>query len=563
MIRSLPHVRIFAAVTRVGFLAILAACSNRAGPPSLPPVPQQPSFGNVSNARPATVGGVITTRTFTVASGKTISVSKNLAVFASTAVEIDGTLNVPRGISVAFFSPSFTLRGFIYAPTNKKYTGAVNDLVSACQIYAAARTNWFVGAGDNLAFTSSKKRGSSKPCTVYVGATGGGSASQTITLQPGVQGGTDKKRPLGQNGGWIEIGTPQAIAATQKLAKKDKHGSLKAYAPDVVELNSQLAAGNGGKGKSDDNGKLSGETYTFTARSGGIGGSVQVVAGKITGSVPQIFAGTGGNGGDLATALAEIYGIPFLLDSSDPAAPNGLSAVLTMGAGGGGGEVVVKAKTPATIDERSGDGGNPSAFPNPTGAGSSCCSTVTVNTPTFTGNGGSFTLYLAAPGKRGPGGNDRPTVPKNGSYQAMTFNGGDGSANLNFYAGAGASVQGGTGGDLTIVPPQHLPMSALGGYGLSITVDYFGEGASSLENCNGVPPSPAGLNGGNGGSLHDNGLMPYITVIDYPPTPPATGAPSFEGGDGSNGTPPGNGGKGGSNDEGAHIGQDGAQGAAC
>ena len=51
-----------------------------------------------------------------------------------------------------------------------------------------------------------------------------------------------------------------------------------------------------------------------------------------------------------------------------------------------------------------------------------------------------------------------------------------------------------------------------------------------------------GLNGGDAGTLHDNGLFQYLTGKPF--------GFGFIGGQGSNGTPPGTGGAAGKNDEG-------------
>jgi hypothetical protein len=544
--------------TACAVLASSTAACTVSGGAAFTPHQMARSFDHAAPGATTTIGGIVTTTNWRVSAGKTLTVAKNLALFAAGSVKIDGKLIVPRGLQVAFFTPSFTIdpSGQIATAKNKAWKGQVDDLVSACQIQIQDNAKWDVGAGDNLAFTSSGKPNPKRPCTIYVGAARGGGYTGSITLEAGVQGGTDKKRSLGQNGGWIEVGTPQAISVTQALAAKDKHGTLRAYSPDIVDLNSQLAAGNGGEGKSDDIGTLGGNTYTFTAHDGGIGGSVQIVAGEVTG-VPEIYAGNGGNGGHLAQVLYCAGSYTCRLDGTS-GAPNGLSAVLTMGSGGGGGEVAVKAKTPASIVERSGDGGNPSALP-PTGSGNAYPpGFFDGKLPTFTSNGGSFTLYLALPGKRGPRGNNRPTKPKNGSYSRIFITGGNGSSNLNQY---GSSVQGGMGGDLTIVPPKHVNISTLRGYGLSIAVSYFGSGDKSSLLCPAAgQPSLTGLNGGNAGALHDNGLMPYVTVSGYPPT---ANSSSFNGGNGSQGTPPGNGGQAGTNDEGAAIGHPGTPGAAC
>lgn len=506
----------------------------------------QPRRGAMVESAPS-IGGIVNTKTFVVKSGTTVKVSKNVAIFASGSVTIAGTLIVPRGISVAFFTPSFTLAGRIATAVNKKWSGEVDDLLSACHVRIELAGSWTLGAGDNLGITSSVKPRSNpkNSCTVSID----NPSASGIVLTPGTNGGTDKKRPNGENGGWIEIGSPQAIRATRALAKKDNHAKLAAYPPDQVTISGSLAAGGGGAGKSDNSGKMIGGTYTFKATNGGIGGSVHVVAGTL--SAAGIQAGSGGSGGQLMLDFS-----PSSIDGT-LSSPDGKPLSVTMGAGGGGGAVQIAAKLAGSPIACAGNGGSPSPIrsyylgnnvgivagdgfggpPYPTTSGTS--------------TGGDATLVLGAPGKKGPGSDGACTSPpKDGAYTPIWFAGGRGSAWLSMYAMPGASVPGGTGGTLTIVPPKHVTMSSLAKYGLSFFVDAFGTGGNSLIACNQVP----GIPGGNGGTFHDNGLVRFVSNRS------GSYAGGFNGGAGSDGSPPGAGGKGGEDDEGQHVGKNGPSG---
>ena len=103
-----------------------------------------------------------------MASGQTVTVASDTAVFAGAAVTIAGTMQVPRGVSVAFFTPSFAIAstGSIVPLMNKRCPGRTHDVVSACQIDVA--NLWEVGAGGSLGITSSVKRNANPkhPCTV-------------------------------------------------------------------------------------------------------------------------------------------------------------------------------------------------------------------------------------------------------------------------------------------------------------------------------------------------------------------------------------------------------------
>lgn len=544
------------AAVAAGLATALASCGGGRTVVPLPQSPQGPYDRSVSHVVSPAVGGIMNVKTFTVPAGQTVIVTKDLAVFASSSVTIAGELQVPAGISVAFFTPAFTIKGpggFIYAAANTKYDGHVDDVVSACQVSVQNSTQWQVGGSDNLALTASGKSTSKHPCTVTFGSNKNTVGKQTLVMEAGAAGGSYPHRYVGGNGGWIEIGSPEAIAYTETLAKHDGHTGTKVYAFASVVLNSQIAGGNGGNGRNDTEGTQSGSDWNFTAYSGGIGGSVQIAGGKISGKVPRIVAGNGGNGG-VAGQSFYVYGEPYPLDGTADE-PNGLSSTIVMGSGGGGGGIFITSKTPSNVREQAGSGGNPSSVMLP-GPGSGCCSVVPMSPITGTGNGGSLTLYLAAPGVHGPHGNNKPKAPKNGKYSLMKFSGGAGTAWINNnYAGPGASAQGGTGGSLILEPPPHVAIASLGSYGLKIQVTNFGNGGSSMSNCLGAPPSPAGLNGGNAGALHDNGLAPYLSTI--------YNEWGFNGGNASDGTPPGTGGKAGSNDEGDLLGMAGQDGVAC
>ncbi len=505
---------------------------------------------------PAKLGGIVNTKTFSVAPGQTVTVASDLAVFASTAVTIAGTMQVPRGVSVAFFTPSFTIAstGSIVPLTNKHYPGPTHDIVSACQIDVA--NLWEVGAGDSLGITSSVKRNANPkyPCTVVFATRSESDNHSSLVMDPGVPGGSDPHRYIGQDGGWIVIGSPQAISVTQALAKKDGHPTLRAFAPDIVTIDSLLAAGNGGKGRADDLGSGGGGGYSFNPSAGGIGGSVQISAGSIGGNLPHIAAGNGGSGGDLGFGFDDF---PYPLDGTQESA-DAISATLSMASGGGGGGIFIVAKTPKSIWERAGDGGSPSTIgtDGTFAAGDGWPQFALPANASLSGSsvGGSLTLELALPGLKGPHGNNKPNKPKNGKYPLMQFDGGWGSAWINAAVlpapPPGTSAQGGKGGSFTVVPPPHIESDKLKGYGISITVFNFGKGGDSVLVCGASVP---GLNGGDAGTLHDNGLFQYLTGKPF--------GFGFIGGQGSNGTPPGSGGAAGKNDEGETIGTPGLPGA--
>lgn len=549
-------------------VAAIVLCSCRGGgalPPTFAPIGETPDATSAG----ATAGGIVNTKNWNVASGKTVKVTKNLAVFASTSITISGTLVVPRGVQVAFFTPSFTNAGTITTVKNAKYAGPVDDLLSACHVNLQSGSRWEIGAGDAVGFTSSTKQNanSKQPCTLIFTA--------GPFLDAGATGGSDKKRPNGQNGGSIVIGTTDAVARTQALAKKDGHKTLKAYPPDVVQIDSTLQSASGGNGKDDKTGTATADGYSFAGTNGGHGGTIEITTTKIAGSQPQLTAGTGGNGGQMATAFfsaASEYGTYKL--NGTAAHPNGYDITFVQGAGGGGGSIVIKAKSwPKSSVSRPGNGGNPSIFfgmKYGSGYYDGCENCILAGSGfgglgaapgSGTSNGGSAEIDLASVGKKGSGDrNDKP-IAANGAYAHITAEGGYGGSWTQGYANTG--VTGGNGGDFTVVPPKHVAIASLKQFGLSITIGQYGNGDSGFYACPDTPPaSGAGYNGGNGGHLYDSGLMEFITILSNGSSSSAPSS-SFNGGNGSGGNPPGTGGKGGENDEGEAIGSDGNNGNAC
>jgi hypothetical protein len=549
---------------------VLSGCRGAAAIPQAP-APAQPAAAQLPAA--ATVGGVVNTTTWGVASGKTVTVTKNLAVFARTSITIAGTLVVPRGIQAAFFTPSFTIAqpsGRIVTAKNKKWGGPVDDFVSACQIDIQPQGGvaWEAGAGDDLGFTSNRKQHADPkhPCTAVVGA--------EISMDPAAKGGSDKKHPNGQDGGSIVIGTKAAIALTQALAKRDGH-RMSAYAPDVVELDWPLRGASGGDGKDDRKGSSGAAGVSFTGTNGGIGGGVQISAGSITGSQPDLFGGNGGSGGTLGLVFWR-HGYASNPLNGTLASPNARSLTIVQGAGGGGGSILVDAKkTPSKSTWQPGSGGNPSTFYGLAYVGSGyydLCTNCIYAGSGFSGlndsangtsNGGDAELDLASVGKKGVGDrNDSANRPVNGTYgAAISVTGGYGGVYTTGVFNTG--VPGGNGASLTILPPKHVAITSLKQFGFHVQLYQFGNGAAGVYWCPDTPPATgSGFAGGNGGDLHDNGLMDLITILPYAGSSLSKSS-SFNGGSGSNGNPPAAGGKGGVNDEGDAVGEDGTAGNAC
>ena len=445
---------------------------------------------------PAKLGGIVNTKTFSVASGQTVTVASDLAVFASTAVTIAGTMQVPRGVSVAFFTPSFTIAstGSIVPLTNKHYPGPTHDIVSACQIDVA--NLWEVGAGDSLGITSSVKRNANPkyPCTVVFATRSESDNHSSLVMDPGVPGGSDPHRYIGQDGGWIVIGSPQAISVTQTLAKKDGHPTLRAFAPDIVTIDSLWPPATAAKDARTISAAAAAAVTVSTRRPAESADRFRSPRDRSAENLPHIAAGNGGSGGDLVLG-SMIFRIHWMVRKSRQTqsrrrfrwrraaeAAGSLSSRKRQRAFGNGRAMAeVRRRLEPTERLQPEMAGQQFALPaNASLSGSSV--------------GGSLTLELALPGLKGPHGNNKPNKPKNGKYPLMQFDGGWGSAWINAAVlpapPPGTSAQGGKGGSFTVVPPPHIESDKLKGYGISITVINFGKGGDSVLCVRGLGPRP-------------------------------------------------------------------------
>jgi hypothetical protein len=507
---------------------------------------------------------VIDTTTFTIPAGKKEYVNHSrLIVFASESVLIEGELQVRGGDStIAFFTPSFRIaKGGKITESSFVLKGG-REIVSACQIVLSPGSIWEVPATVDLELAASHDILHGDHCRVVVPA----GAAVALTNAP--NGNRPNKDSSGENGGSIEIGTLKAVEDADAIAKRYGHDDLKSFNPYVLNLDTALQAASGGSGADDPSGTLGQSgTYAFLPGSGGNGGSVDVDAYEITGTHSKMLGGNGGNGGTVGASLGFAKN-PF---NGTATSPDGVSVTIDYGAGGQGGSIDVFAKDRTHTVRQPGNGGNASAivsagppisasffagdgytppapYPSPPG-------------PLVAGNGGSLLLDLALPGNAGSGASGNAIKPSNGQYPPLTVNGGNGGnpgpglATFGNVPG-GNLIAGGNGGNLTIVPPAgSTPAQLVTTYGLKITLN-FGNGGSSLLTGpppNGGCPSPApiGIPGGNGGTLHDNGLWPamYPTLSNY--------GSGMNAGYGSSGHPPGGNGTNGLDDEGQQIGQSG------
>ncbi|MBV8435020.1 MAG: hypothetical protein JO029_12140 [Candidatus Eremiobacteraeota bacterium] len=535
-------------------LLALAACTAANVPSALLPNARTQARHPEPNA---TLGGVVNEETFSVPAGKAFTVRENLYVFASKSATVDGALIVYPGVTVAFITPSFTLGKTALLrwetfPAAGNAPSPMPNVVSACNVFVAGDAQWIPGGGVNLELSASGKPPEGQHCLVVF------QSGVKLALEHGLNG-SHYADGNGGNGGSIEIGSTKAIEDADAIAKAHGHSDISASRPDTLNLGISLIAAPGGTGKSVSKVPArKGTTYSVIAGTGGKGGKIDVTVGKIVGNDVRVQAGSGGDGGYVYEER-----IGWKLDGT-ASSPDASDIEVTMGAGGEGGDISVTTKKPKpkSFVETPGDGGNASTLvldgvegQFAAGAGYSVLS----KTPLTTGHGGSATINLALGGERGTNG-------KKGQIPSIEFFGGTGGNTPPAYlygVAPGTLVKGGDGGSLTLVLPKGSnAKDVVKTWGLKVTIGGFGSGGSSwLAPVQGgfcPTPPPAGVDGGNAGAWHDNGLFEAM----YPNGGTAWGT-GFAGGNGSAGTPPGNGGTGGKTDGGFALGAAGAQGKQC
>ncbi|MBV8332240.1 MAG: hypothetical protein JO192_05845 [Candidatus Eremiobacteraeota bacterium] len=545
--------KLLIAISAYAFLAAAGGCSANA-PQALSPLPA----GNAPQRKPMRalppLHGVVDRDRYVIASDETQEVSANASVFAKDDVEIDGSLKVPQGVRVAFFTPAFVLHGYITSGDNgTPVRAAATDIISACNITIGPQSRGAGGGtitlppGDALVITASDVPAHRCGVRFFGG----------LFMGTGLNGGKKTTgSSLGQKGGYIAIGSSRAVALTKSIAKQAGK-DWPAYAPFELNTKSNLLAGSGGNGAADPSGSLSSGTQSFAAGNGGDGGDVEVTATNIVqfqpgGGRATIKGGDGGYGGGIGA------GWSTLKANGTNSMPNALNIAVVEGGGGNGGDIRIESENNrGNEDEQlAGNGGSPGLlFGSSIQVGEGWQTQSTGGSAP--GTGGSFTLVLGKPGLAGRGSKSR-TPASNGLYPSWDFWDGIGGSGILFYQQGASGLPGAAGGSFTLKRPPGITGTQFATDGkLQIKIDDFGDGgAGGVGTCQTTPKTPGG-NGANGGNLHDGGLMQFILLDSL------NFGSSFDGGNGGTGSPSGTGGVGGSNDEGTQIGKNGTSPKGC
>lgn len=453
-----------------------------------------------STATPTGLGGTITTTDYVIPAGTTQTATSDLKVLASGKIDIEGTLLINPGVSVALLSKKALI-----------VNGNIKAVAPPAKLtrQQAGSEAPFVATGDSDSYIThiDLSEGSSP---VYISSAGAGGEVLKVGSVKGGNGHTSfVYEENGQDAPSIEIGTNKAVTAARNGGNPD------ASAPATVELTGLIDAGLGGGGFTDQKGVTDALQVTLKGSNGGAGGSVNIVAtSAITGQGAEIRGGFGGVGG------ACVATVPAATQPRQ----TGLNCVATLGDGGRGGSVNLSAKTVAGVTVQPGQGGDEGR-----------CVLDGANGGPGGGNGGSTTVTLGNTGTAGTSNVASVPPPAFGTV-SITLGGGDGTnSDDNRYPG-------GKGGDITVKNP-----SGKKNYTLYLMYSAGGDGFGMC----GAPPYSAGSKGGDGGTVMTAGL-PYSLKSG-----------GFGGGKGGAGSPAGTGGSAGKDENGKLLGKNGVDGQSC
>lgn len=434
------------------------------------------------------IGGTIDTDNFVIAAGETRVLTSNLKVHTTNSIRIDGTLQVPAGMSFELTSDKdATIGGKIIgdpaAPPGKRPTGDGSTYGDVNGINVRFSGSVSLRRGDKF----------------YCYATGPGGSlviARSSFMHAGNGFDSDSTDQPGGAGASVEIGS--AAAQTHGVALG--HAGATAFDTITIEEGAHVYAGDGGMGASDHRGKQDGDQLRGEASAGGRGGDINIFAKVSIAMNGRLKAGDGGRAG----AIAEDF----------PAAQDGYF-------------YQQQGQTITAISGRGGDGGNCSVLsPATTGTGKKFRGngayggfiTVSPGNGGESGHGGDANLYVGRKGADGSGDDDQflPPIPR-----VVVQNGGNGGA------GILAGHTGGNGGHLVI-----RQLDGLVDEPCNVQVISSFNGGAGADGCI-YPPYRAGA---VGGTAFDDVYDMITAEPDY--------QESLVGGDGGFGNGPAKGGTG-------------------
>ncbi|HWD41114.1 MAG TPA: hypothetical protein VG944_19860 [Fimbriimonas sp.] len=408
--------------------------------------------GGGGSSPAAGLSGIVNTADFSIPAGTTRTVTGDLQINSTGAIEIDGTLVVPQGVSVTLISGGpLSIKGNIKA--SAATTASVTERGGGgAPTFSIGGPSISVSGGISLPIGT----------TALVCTRGAGSVTISGIYTPPGKDSKDQSLP-GGDGGAIEIGTPAAIEFANEKGETD------AAAPATILVSGLVSAGSGGRGFTDTKGVNDGTTITAHASNGGNGGDVTMVATTSITVGGSVYAGDGGDGGDCTVTAP---------DQTSPH-KKGINVVGTTGDGGNGGSISM-TPAPSGANIRAGHKGWPGSAKLVAGKGGS-----------GDGDGGDATVIGGDMGKDGTGATPAQEAP----VETYILTGGKGAnaedAAENGGKGGSVTLSGKTGG--AIPQPTTNPLMNAGAGG-----DGFGA-------CGAAKQTP-GSNGGAAGKIVIHGL---------------------------------------------------------
>jgi hypothetical protein len=445
--------------------------------------------------------GTLDVDSFVIPPGQTRRVVGNLRVNSKGPITIAGTLLIQEGFEVILAAEGPLVIDGEIAPDEGRASSRGGD----------AGDLFFTGS---VVDTQGKDLRAPQGSSIFMAPRT--SDGQVRMLGANIRAGKGRsgvaRKERGQNGGSVDVGSQQALAAFADRG-------ITVAVPSLVLVISSVRSGAGGDGAKDEVGVRTAEEALYESGDGGDGGDVRLDGADVHlgGGHDRLISGWGGSGGAINAKGRD----GVVLGES------GENVRLVVGKGGNGGDIRINGELPPLGKSDFGQGGIPGAFIAEAGNGAP------------SGDGGNLEVIVGNPGVR----RSDNALPNENSWPEVRIRGGNGGA------AAAATTPAGQGGTFWISSPDFTKAAVR-----RVLLQGAGKGGDGYNGCK-LNPTDRGSNGGTAKTLTMKGLLH------------TTESPSFTGGHGGHGDlakgGPGMRGIGGFDDFGNKLGQDGNQGLGC
>jgi hypothetical protein len=479
------------------------------------------------------LAGMMEVESLNVPQGTTQVIEKDLVVFASKDIQVDGALDVKEGVNLVLLARGhLTINGKILGThSNNKVSFLSLSSILLPEAFAGDSSDWVL-CGDQVFISSNSTITAPQGVNVSISThdkNGKITIKGTIKTPEGRD--AQNRNESGQNAGLIEIGTLSAGNKAEMLAEKFGK-KINTDSPARVTVTGTLDAGSGGNGFSDEVGVDNGFGLDLRGTNGGNGGSINIHSTAIEVSGENINAGDGGNGGSAGKA-PYTHAVDGKRDGE-----KGHDLTFLTGRGGKGGNIDLLVSAGGTenrlYEGKLGKGGSAGSVFASAGNGGPW------------GKGGDMNGTVELPGENGGYGSQGDGtlfVVKPNAFFKNGGNGGDSNNPKRIGGGGGHIDITGPGGKLALL---NDPME----------ISNYGNGGKGFNGCAVTPRAP----GTDGGDAYQSGVYSLaVRQAKY-----SLDKHSFWGGDGGDGTTyAGYGGIQGQDDRPGRIGDWGKSGKKC